>query len=76
MVLARYRRAGASAQAGRRLPAFVDVQTEQATTAPALKPVPGLTQITFPDSHLSYALTWFAMAALSLVALAYTWRRA
>ncbi|WP_083274670.1 SURF1 family protein [Novosphingobium resinovorum] len=57
-------------------PAFVDVQVEQASTAPALKPVPGLTQITFPDSHLSYALTWFAMAALSLVALAYTWRRA
>ncbi|PNU03634.1 surfeit locus 1 family protein [Novosphingobium guangzhouense] len=57
-------------------PAFVDVQVEQAAAVPALRPVPGLTQIKFPDSHLSYALTWFAMAALSLVALAYIWRRA
>ncbi|MPT48591.1 MAG: SURF1 family protein [Sphingobium sp.] len=28
-------------------------------------PVPGLTVISFPNNHLSYALTWFAMAVLS-----------
>lgn len=59
-------------------PAFVDAQQEQAAqpSASALKPVPGLTQVRFPNSHLSYALTWFSMAALSLVALVFVWRRA
>jgi surfeit locus 1 family protein len=60
------------------VPAFVDVQVETAGPPPstAVSPVPGLTQIHFPDSHLSYALTWFAMALLSAVGLAYIWRRA
>ncbi|WP_255351429.1 SURF1 family protein [Paracoccus sp. PAMC 22219] len=26
-------------------------------------PIGGLTVVSFPNSHLSYALTWFAMAA-------------
>ncbi|NDW03103.1 SURF1 family protein [Jiella sp. 40Bstr34] len=30
-------------------------------------PVPGLTRIAFRNSHLQYALTWFAMAGLTLV---------
>lgn len=57
-------------------PAFVDAQVEQAVVTSPLRPVPGLTQIHFPDSHLSYALTWFAMAALSLFGLVFVWRRA
>lgn len=60
------------------LPAFVDAQVEQADapSSAKLRPVPGLTQIRFPDSHLTYALTWFAMALFSAVGLAYIWRRA
>jgi surfeit locus 1 family protein len=29
-------------------------------------PVGGLTQVKFPNSHLQYAITWFAMAVMSL----------
>lgn len=62
---------------GKVSPAFVDAQVETAgPVASAVKPVPGLTQIHFPDSHLSYALTWFAMAALSVIGLVFVWRRA
>lgn len=70
--LAQARRIGAV------LPVFIDAQVEQTAgvSAAGPKPVPGLTQIHFPDSHLTYALTWFAMALLSAVGLAYTWRRA
>ncbi len=67
--LATVRGIGAVAQA------FVDVQVEQAAPVEGLRPVPGLTQIHFPDSHLSYALTWFAMAAMSGAALVLVWRR-
>ncbi|WP_417810736.1 SURF1 family protein [Thalassospira alkalitolerans] len=34
---------------------------------PAKLPVGGLTKIRFPNNHLGYALTWFGMAALTLV---------
>ncbi|WP_337192644.1 SURF1 family protein [Novosphingobium silvae] len=60
------------------VPAFVDAQAEQAGPARSTgaRPVPGLTQVRFPDSHLTYALTWLAMALLSAVGLAFVWRRA
>ncbi len=45
-------------------PFFIDADD---TPNPGGLPVGGLTIIRFPNSHLSYALTWFAMAALSLV---------
>lgn len=32
-------------------------------------PIGGMTVVTFPDNHLAYALTWFALAALSLAGL-------
>ena len=68
--LSRARRTGAV------LPAFVDTQSEQAAAAVGgVKPVPGLTVVTFPDNHLSYALTWFAMAALSGIGITLAWRR-
>lgn len=68
----------AARKVGAVVPAFVDVQVETAAlpTASAVKPVAGLTQVHFPDNHLMYALTWFAMALLSAGALAYIWRRA
>jgi len=55
---------------------FVDAQAE--TPRPQVKPapVPGLTVVAFPNNHLSYALTWFALAALSLAAIFVVWRRA
>lgn len=34
-------------------------------------PVGGLTVVRFPNNHLVYALTWFALAALTLWAMAY-----
>lgn len=69
-------------------PVFVDAQVEQGgveqggveqggqAASARVRPVPGLTQISFPDNHLMYALTWFAMALLSAFGLAYIWRRA
>jgi len=38
-------------------------------------PVPGLTVIQFRNQHLSYALTWFALAGLSVFALWLAWRQ-
>lgn len=58
------------------VPAFVDAQHETTARRTGAQPIAGLTQIHFPDNHLMYALTWFGMAALSLFALVYTWRRA
>jgi len=45
---------------------FVDAQAENPAPPAAQAPVPGLTVIAFPNNHLSYALTWFALCALSL----------
>ncbi|WP_420822331.1 SURF1 family protein [Sphingomonas aracearum] len=54
--IARARRLGPVA------PFFIDAD---ATPNPGGWPVGGLTVIAFPNSHLVYALTWFALAALS-----------
>ncbi|NIJ57043.1 surfeit locus 1 family protein [Pseudochelatococcus lubricantis] len=43
-------------------PYFIDAD---AAANPDGYPRGGLTRITFPNSHLSYALTWFAMAAVA-----------
>lgn len=45
-------------------PYFIDADGRE---NPARLPIGGLTRIHFPDNHLSYALTWFGMAALTLV---------
>lgn len=42
-------------------PYFIDAD---ATPNPGGLPIGGLTVIAFPDSHLVYALTWFALAAM------------
>uniref|UniRef100_UPI002633883C SURF1 family protein n=1 Tax=uncultured Sphingomonas sp. TaxID=158754 RepID=UPI002633883C len=38
-------------------------------------PIPGLTQTTFPNSHLSYALTWYTLALMSAVGTVIAIRR-
>lgn len=45
-------------------PFFIDAD---AAPNPGGLPVGGMTVVSFPNSHLSYALTWFAMALLSLL---------
>lgn len=53
---------------GRTAPYFVDAD---ATPNLGGYPVGGLTIVRFPDNHLVYALTWFALCALSLF---FAWR--
>lgn len=43
-------------------PYFIDAD---ATPNPGNLPVGGLTQIVFPNSHLSYAITWYCLAAMT-----------
>lgn len=52
-------------------PYFIDAD---ATPNPGGYPAGGLTVIAFRNSHLVYALTWFALSALSLFGLAMIWR--
>ncbi|MBA3940493.1 MAG: Surfeit locus 1 family protein [Sphingopyxis sp.] len=53
---------------GNAAPYFVDAD---ATSNPGGYPVGGLTVVRFPDNHLVYALTWFALCALCLF---FAWR--
>ncbi|MEJ8474249.1 SURF1 family protein [Roseibium algae] len=54
-------------------PFFIDADASPAvTSAPRVSPlgelpIGGLTVVKFPNSHLSYAITWFTLALLSLV---------
>jgi len=50
-------------------PYFVDLVATPGT-APAW-PRPGLTVLQFPNNHLVYALTWFALAAIMAAAIGY-----
>ncbi|WPB59328.1 SURF1 family protein [Xylophilus sp. GOD-11R] len=56
----------------RTAPYFVDA--DAAVWASADEPVGGLTVISFPNSHLVYAVTWFGLAALTVVG-AFIWLR-
>ncbi|MBM6576026.1 SURF1 family protein [Microvirga sp. SRT01] len=53
-------------------PFFLDAD---ATPNPGGYPVGGLTVIAFRNNHLVYALTWFALAALSVAGAVMTWRK-
>lgn len=53
---------------GRTAPYFIDAD---AAANPGGLPVGGLTVVRFPDNHMVYALTWFALCALSLF---FAWR--
>ena len=50
---------------------FIDAER---SGPPASLPVGGLTVLTFPNSHLSYALTWFALAAMAAGAYIFVMR--
>jgi surfeit locus 1 family protein len=52
-------------------PFFIDAD---ATPNPGGLPIGGLTVVSFRNTHLVYALTWFALSALSLFGLALTWK--
>lgn len=54
-------------------PYFIDLNT---TEAVADAPTSGLTVVSFHNSHLVYALTWYALAAMVLVAAAMLYREA
>ena len=47
-------------------PFFIDADASPHVKADG-SPIGGLTVVQFPNSHLSYAITWFGMALLSLV---------
>ncbi|WP_337245609.1 SURF1 family protein [Luteimonas sp. gir] len=71
-----YARIPAEMTAARQVPApvalfFIDDQT---SIDGANWPVPGLTIVQFRDNHLSYALTWFGMALLTLLAIGFVLR--
>ncbi|GAM01688.1 SURF1 family protein [Sphingomonas parapaucimobilis] len=53
-------------------PYFIDADR---TPNPGGYPVGGLTVVAFRNSHLSYALTWFALAILTAVGIVILWRR-
>jgi surfeit locus 1 family protein len=54
---------------GKVAPYFIDADAVPAGKPdPLAAPVGGLTVVSFPNNHLSYAFTWFALAALTLVA--------
>lgn len=49
-------------------PFFVDAE-RAGTDGPQGTPVGGLTVVTFTDSHLGYAVTWFVLAAMAVTAV-------
>ena len=52
---------------------FID---DEANSGPAVWPRGGLTRLEFRNTHLVYAITWYMMAALFFVAMAYVvWTR-
>lgn len=54
-------------------PFFVDVSMAENQLASG--PIPGVTRIALPNSHLEYAVTWFGLAAALLVTAAFVvWR--
>ncbi|MGU3494261.1 SURF1 family protein [Xanthobacteraceae bacterium A53D] len=53
-------------------PYFIDAGAGQ---APGGVPVGGLTVVRFPNSHMVYLLTWFALCAMALGAAVFVWRR-
>ena len=57
-------------------PFFIDAEAyPDKNAAGPDQPVGGLTVITFPNNHLVYAITWFALALLSAFAIWSTMRR-
>ena len=61
--------AARSLPAERVAPFFVDADQATSPGVAAGEPLGGLTVVRFRDSHLTYALTWFALAGLNLLGL-------
>lgn len=57
-------------------PWFIDADDGANGSPPDALPIGGLTVIHFPNSHLSYALTWFGMAVLLVIGVWFADRRA
>ncbi len=55
-------------------PYFIDEADTRPTPTTETWPRGGLTVVQFPNSHLSYALTWYAMAAMTAGISVYLWR--
>ncbi|WAC73038.1 SURF1 family protein [Roseateles sp. SL47] len=55
-------------------PYFIDEADTRPSPATESWPRGGLTVVQFPNSHLSYALTWYAMAAMTAGISIYLWR--
>ncbi|WP_137156528.1 SURF1 family protein [Rhizobium sp. FKL33] len=53
-------------------PYFIDAD---AATNPGGWPKGGVTQVDLPNNHLSYALTWYGLAAVLLIIGALSWRK-
>jgi surfeit locus 1 family protein len=64
--------AQAAVPAGKLVPFFLDAD---ATPSPGGWPRGGVTQIDLPDNHLSYAVTWYGLAAVLVVVSALAFRR-
>lgn len=45
-------------------PFFLDVEADASEAAGDILPVAGLTVVSFPNKHLGYAFTWFALAGV------------
>ena len=63
---------GRARNLARLAPWFIDAE---AGATPGGYPIGGLTVVSFRNAHLVYALTWFALAGLSLFGAATVWRR-
>nr|WP_255543044.1 SURF1 family cytochrome oxidase biogenesis protein [Azospirillum sp. INR13] len=71
MVFPRRRRHRRHQGAGRRPPYFIDADSAR---NPGGWPVGGLTVVSFPNSHLGYALTWFALDLMLIAAVLFVIR--
>jgi surfeit locus 1 family protein len=58
-------------------PFFIDAdaQPSDATITGTVRPLGGLTVVNFRNAHLSYALTWFALALMTAIAGVHVLRR-
>lgn len=65
--------AAAGLEPSRVAPYFIDAGPDTPCATPQ-GPVGGLTVLQFPNNHLVYALTWFAMAAMTLAAMVFVAR--
>ena len=65
-----------SAMMDDKLAPFAAFYVDQAASGPDVLPQGGETKLSFPNRHLEYAITWFALAAVTLLmTLGWLWRQ-